>query len=603
MFFNAMQSGGRVVVLKDPMSSWDLTETLKKHNGNSVYFVVVVSNIDNLPVIQEMISYTNLRSRNISVVPLRSLQRFLSLSYFPHSNQPTYIDMSSIPTQRKTTRWDHGNNQLGELSFQCFAISLLRRKDRFMFMMDKTRHIGLNINVFEATDGLGVLRHHNTSMRNGAFGLYATYKRLLKLCIDKNYDRVLILEDDIYFHKRFNEMLLSAKKIILENNVVYLGYNQKSLTCDQMTDTREKRYFSLSKDIITYGTFAIMLDSSAIRALYNDISQYMQPVDIVLHNTVVYNNLKNAVLYPPLVIPEVRESDNMGVRNLDIFLQERGMYSIKNNYRDIHKFSSFIKSNDSVRSSYFEKADTMFVFVIASYNNSDWVERNMQSIVRQTYTKWRIVYVDDASLDSTVAKVSSFVRSNNIGKKCTIIQNKDRNYQAYSRWKAYSACHDDEVCILLDGDDWLYTPYALEHLNELYKKKKMLVTYGQFIYWDNNEFMSRSGHKEFPYEVVRKKSYRKHEWISSHLRTAKASVLKTIRYKDLLDSTGNYFKICTDMLEMFYALERCYGRHCNSGEVLCVYNQQNSKRHPLSYYNRSGHLKYRQQIEAYIRNL
>ena len=28
--------------------------------------------------------------------------------------------------------------------------------------------------------------------------------------------------------------------------------------------------------------------------------------------------------------------------------------------------------------------------------------------------------------------------------------------QAYSRYIAFKLCDDDEICCLLDGDDWLY---------------------------------------------------------------------------------------------------------------------------------------------------
>lgn len=42
-----------------------------------------------------------------------------------------------------------------------------------------------------------------------------------------------------------------------------------------------------------------------------------------------------------------------------------------------------------------------FVFIIASYNNSKWYLNNLNSIKKQTYKKWRIIYVDDCSTDDT----------------------------------------------------------------------------------------------------------------------------------------------------------------------------------------------------------
>jgi glycosyltransferase involved in cell wall biosynthesis len=43
-----------------------------------------------------------------------------------------------------------------------------------------------------------------------------------------------------------------------------------------------------------------------------------------------------------------------------------------------------------------------FVFIIPSYNNSDWYEYNIKSIAKQHYDNWRAIYIDDASTDGTL---------------------------------------------------------------------------------------------------------------------------------------------------------------------------------------------------------
>ena len=618
-------SKSTVVVVEDPGSSHDLREVMRANNQACTDFVVVYSGTDDAPVMQDILAQgTNLhpRARNIHLVHASALEQFMQFQY---ADSPAVRDDSAQDrkTALKVIRVDGaslsgavvGSIPLGGVRrepaqppplFHGFLISMTRRKDRLRFMLRKLSSVRMNasLEVCVGFDGLKNRNMNNTGMNNGAFGLYMTYKRLLKHCMDQQLERVLILEDDVYFHRDFSRRVASRefRDLVTRHNVVYIGHNQTMMTTEQVRDAT-KGFFRLSDQVYTYGTFGIVLDSTAVRALYREIVQDMQPVDICLYNCARGAGLRNAVLYPPLVVPEVRESDNMGSRDMDLFLKDRGLYSIKHLYRDVHLFSSYIKGNDRVASTFFERSDTMFVFVVASYNNADWVERNISSIVNQTYTKWRVVYIDDASTDKTYDAVRRIVREKNVEKKFTILRHTDRTYQAYSRWVAYTACADDEVCVLLDGDDWLYTAYALAHLDKLYRSSGVLVTYGQFVYWDNGEVLSRAGHKEFPDDVRRNKTYRQHEWISSHLRTARARVLKTIQKHEIRDHTGRYYKICTDMVEMFFALERCYGRHRNSGMVLCVYNQQNSKRHPLSFYNRHSHMLYREQVESHIRTL
>ena len=51
---------------------------------------------------------------------------------------------------------------------------------------------------------------------------------------------------------------------------------------------------------------------------------------------------------------------------------------------------------------------------------------------------------------------------------------------------AYNMCHDNDICILLDGDDWLYSEYALVYLNLFMSYNKVDITYRNFVYYTNN---------------------------------------------------------------------------------------------------------------------
>ena len=61
-----------------------------------------------------------------------------------------------------------------------------------------------------------------------------------------------------------------------------------------------------------------------------------------------------------------------------------------------------------------------FIIIIASYNNEEWVEYNLASIINQTYDNYHVMYVDDCSTDKTNEIVKSIVGNN---KKFTIIKN------------------------------------------------------------------------------------------------------------------------------------------------------------------------------------
>ena len=53
------------------------------------------------------------------------------------------------------------------------------------------------------------------------------------------------------------------------------------------------------------------------------------------------------------------------------------------------------------------------VIVVPSYNNEKWCAKNLTSILHQHYDNYRILYVDDASCDQTVAEVENLLKKEN----------------------------------------------------------------------------------------------------------------------------------------------------------------------------------------------
>ena len=326
-----------------------------------------------------------------------------------------------------------------------------------------------------------------------------------------------------------------------------------------------------------------------------------------------------------MIIPQVFESDNMGKRDINKMKEDRkwdlSLYkylSITENFKNIYdnvtnnKISlrnTDIKNIDSELSNIqiskiIENGNKSFVFIITSYNNEEWVYRNLYSIINQNYSYWRIIYVNDNSSDNTLEKVNDFVNKYSIKDKITIISNGKQMRQSYSRFIGAQLCQDDEICCLLDGDDWLVdNKDLLNKLNKLYIENNLNMSYGQFYYFEGDETnMNLSGVKEYTSEEISNNNYR-NKWVTQHLRTMKASLFKSIP-EDYLKYNGEWLRCCTDMAEMYWCLEISEGKHMNTGFPTVVYNKEASKRYTNSYYNQDKHLeekKYRENVEKYLK--
>ena len=99
----------------------------------------------------------------------------------------------------------------------------------------------------------------------------------------------------------------------------------------------------------------------------------------------------------------------------------------------------------------FSDNEKQFVFIISSFNNAEYVKKNLDSVINQTYDNWRIIYIDDASEDDTVTNVNNYLNDHsNLINRFKFVKNKVNMKQAYNRFHAYKLCDDHEIICFLD---------------------------------------------------------------------------------------------------------------------------------------------------------
>lgn len=213
-----------------------------------------------------------------------------------------------------------------------------------------------------------------------------------------------------------------------------------------------------------------------------------------------------------------------------------------------------------------------FVVVIPSYNNENWCEKNLKSVLDQTYPYWSIYYINDCSLDKTGELVNGFVKKHNIKHKCTVVHNKERRNALANTFYAVHNIDPRKVVLILDGDDWFSHVRVLESIASKYADKNVWMTYG-----DYRQEPHRHGSicKPIPPQVAQKGSFRQERWIYGPIRTFYAKLFQLIKKEDLMWQ-GSFFKMTGDVAFMFPLLEMAAKGHIKYiPEVLYVYNVSN----------------------------
>ncbi len=105
---------------------------------------------------------------------------------------------------------------------------------------------------------------------------------------------------------------------------------------------------------------------------------------------------------------------------------------------------------------------------MANYNNGHFIDEAILSIIKQTFTDWELIIVDDASTDDSVDKIKKYLHDARIR---LFIRNKNEGYtkaQIFGLKKVNS-----ELVGILDSDDALVSD-AIEKVYSVYMEKPEL---------------------------------------------------------------------------------------------------------------------------------
>ena len=210
-----------------------------------------------------------------------------------------------------------------------------------------------------------------------------------------------------------------------------------------------------------------------------------------------------------------------------------------------------------------------FTIVIPAYNCEPWVEKNLKSAINQDYSNYDVVYIDDASTDSTLDRAKAVLASSSTS--YSLIKNEVNRKALPNLYDAVYQSQEGTIIVALDGDDWLLNNNVLTYLNEVYDQHDPWITAGSYI--DNYQGIIHRPKVDnhFWQGIIRQK-----EWSLSHLRTFRRELFTKIELKDFLDLDGSFFKYTWDRVIMYPMVEMAGQQKFHAIlKPLYVYNRLN----------------------------
>ncbi len=252
-----------------------------------------------------------------------------------------------------------------------------------------------------------------------------------------------------------------------------------------------------------------------------------------------------------------------------IFFKERRFFATRKFIRLFFLLCAFLGCTSFVGPD--EIPEKPMVVLITSYNNSRWLNKNLISVLKQNYSNYRIIYIDDCSQDGTGKLAHDLIHTLKQESKITLICNKERKGALANIYDAVWSCSNEEIIVSLDGDDWFPDVSVLKKINAEYTKSEIWLTHGTLIEYPNK---STSWCIPVPENIIKQNLFRTYR-CPSHLRTFYAWLFKMIDVDDLLHE-GQFFSMTWDQAIMFPMIEMAGERHSFIKDTVYVYNVANS---------------------------
>ncbi len=210
-----------------------------------------------------------------------------------------------------------------------------------------------------------------------------------------------------------------------------------------------------------------------------------------------------------------------------------------------------------------------FKIVIPTFNAEMFIDLTIKSILKQSYKHFRCYIINDGSVDKTLQIAKKAAGDD---PRFEFISHELKHNPLYSlRKELPNICDkDNDIVVLIDGDDWLYHDGVLELLNNIYQNTEMMLTYGQYI--TSRDYSIGCSRKLENIDDARNPGVN-----FSHLRTFKYILWRYIREQDLKDNRNEYYAMAGDTAYMLPMIEMAgIDRLVYIDRILYCYNTENA---------------------------
>lgn len=214
-----------------------------------------------------------------------------------------------------------------------------------------------------------------------------------------------------------------------------------------------------------------------------------------------------------------------------------------------------------------------FKIVVPSFNSVDYIAKTLQSIEMQTDKQYDVCVIDDGSTVEGQREIITDYCMRNGWKSLFNEKNQGAMYGLVHAIPLLD-CQDDDVVVVIDGDDWLAHENAFKKLRQVYTEHDVYLTWGQCEIYPKGQSPIYYA-QPISDMIVEQKLFRDIPFVFWHPGTFKYFLWRHIKDSDLRDVDGHYLMLLKDKATLYPMLEMAGEKIRFIDETLYIYNREN----------------------------
>jgi glycosyltransferase involved in cell wall biosynthesis len=382
-----------------------------------------------------------------------------------------------IISDQKLNVYNHSRIHPSNYFDMVYVINLKKDVDKRERMEKILTEFEIKYTIFDAIYGKDYLNDYlqKCNLQNyknpGAYGYTMTMINIFKNAKEKGYKKILVLDDDVIFHRKFLKLFDEyIREIPYDWYLLFLGlsgpWTHPWINKDFYKFQFDKHYVQNLNNCD--GSYATGYDSLMFDEFIEVAEKFEYPFDtqIIKHFNNKYPKRCYA-FYPYLAIADTTTSD----------ISERAT-NIRSNFQDYH-FKYRINLNDynldSLNHRKYQRLKLNYQpkvsIIMTVYNKAPYLKSCIQSIINQTYKNWELIIVEDQSTDDSWKILQQFSKYS----KIKILRNNE-NFGCYVSRNRGIREASGEIIGFQDADDYSLSDRIEKQVKTMLDKDLLMVS-------------------------------------------------------------------------------------------------------------------------------